>query len=423
MNVLKKIWSFLRSMKFGVGLLLVIAALSVVGTLIQQGKPADWYAQAYPGAHRAILALQADHLYTSWYYVLLLALLGLNLTLCSVVRLGTLIRTGADEAVRAARLPVRTRLTKPQTDAVRMHLRAKRCTEREIEGATVFSKFHFGRYGTFLTHLGILLTLLFGAAALYLPKVSDMDCLPGDSITVEGGAKVYVQDFRIEDDAGKLDYASDLYITLPSGDTSDLTHVSVNHPLTYGSYKIFQQYYGTAAAVTVTDHESGEEETFTLTDASMLSKDGKTGLWVAGVYDLAEDENGAPMLVSNQLGSYQNPIYEIQTVEQENSAALHLPPGGRVTVGDLEFRMDPPVEYPGLRIKYTPRIVNILLVAAFAVLTIGLYITFFMQPVLVKLTDEGYTVAGTKPEGMRVELEQLLEEEASKSQREEKKTK
>ena len=229
MNVLKKIWSFLRSMKFGVGLLLVIAALSVVGTLIQQGKPADWYAQAYPGAHRAILALQADHLYTSWYYVLLLALLGLNLTLCSVVRLGTLIRTGADEAVRAARLPVRTRLTKPQTDAVRRHLRAKRCTEREIEGATVFSKFHFGRYGTFLTHLGILLTLLFGAAALYLPKVSDMDCLPGDSITVEGGAKVYVQDFRIEDDAGKLDYASDLYITLPSGDTSDLTHVSVNH--------------------------------------------------------------------------------------------------------------------------------------------------------------------------------------------------
>lgn len=421
MGVLKKIWSFLRSMKFGIALLLVIAALSVVGTVIPQGSPAEWYAQAYPGAHRSILALQADHLYTSWYYVLLLALLALNLTLCSVARLGTLVRTGADETVRAARLPIRTQLSKQQADAVRSHLRAHRCAEREIEGASVFSKFRFGRYGTFLTHLGILLTLIFGAAALYLPKVSDMDCLPGESITVEGGAKVYVQDFRIEDDAGKLDYASDLFITLPDGDTSDLTHVSVNHPLAYGSYKIFQQYYGTAPSVTVTDRETGEVDTFTLTESSMLSKDGKTGLWVAGVYDLAEDENGAPTLVTSQLGSYQNPIYEIETVEQGGSSKLHLPPGGMVTVGDLDFQMEPPVEYPGLRIKYTPRIVNVLLVAAFAVLTVGLYITFFMQPVLVKLTDEGYTVAGTKPEGMRIELEQLLEEEASRAQGEERK--
>jgi hypothetical protein len=151
-----------------------------------------------------------------------------------------------------------------------------------------------------------------------------------------------------------------------------------------------------------------------------FSKDGKTGLWVAGVYDLAEDENGAPMLVSNQLGSYQNPIYEIQTVEQENSAALHLPPGGMVSVGDLDFRMGDPVEYPGLRIKYTPRIVNLLLIAAFSVLTVGLYITFFLQPVLVKVTDEGYTVAGTKPESMRSELEQLLEADADSSPRKEK---
>jgi hypothetical protein len=82
--------------------------------------------------------------------------------------------------------------------------------------------------------------------------------------------------------------------------------------------------------------------------------------------------------------------------------------------------MEQPVEYPGLRIKYTPRIVNILLVAAFTVLTVGLYITFFLQPILVKVTDEGYTVAGTKPEGMRVEIEQMLEEAAAKPRGKEK---
>ena len=414
MEALKKGWSFLRSMKFGIGLLLVIAALSVVGTLIPQGNPAQWYAEQYPSAHNTILALQADRLYTSWYYVLLMVLLALNLTLCTVTRMRALLRTRKDEHVRAARLPVRTKLSEAQVETVRAHLLARHCAEQKVEGVSVYSKNRFGRYGTFLTHLGILLTLVFGAAALYLPHVSDMDCLPLETIKLEGGAELFVHSFQIEDADGRLDYASDLYISLPNGNISELTHVSVNHPFTYGPYKVFQQYYGTAPSVSVTDRETGETEVFTLTESSMLSKDGTTGLWVSGIYELAEDESGTPTLQTATLGSFRDPIYEVRTIDESGSNTLHLPPGGIVTVGDLTFRMEDPVEYPGLRIKYTPRVINILLIAAFAVLTVGLFITFFLQPVLVKVTEEGYTVAGTKPEGMRIELEQVLEEAAAK---------
>lgn len=421
MEALKRIWSFLRSMKFGIALLLVIAALSVVGTLIPQEQTAQWYAAQYPSAHKLLLAVQADHLYTSWYYVLLMALLALNLTLCTVTRMRALLRTRKDEHIRAARMPVRTALTKKQVEKVRDHLRARHCAEQQVEGVTIFSKYRFGRYGTFLTHLGILLTLVFGAAALYLPHVSDMDCLPNETIRLEGGAELFVQQFRIEDENGRLDYASDLFLTLPDGTISEITHVSVNHPFTFGPYKVFQQYYGTAPSVSVTDAETGETDVFTLTESSMLSKDGTTGLWVAGIFELAEDENGTPTLQTSTLGSFRDPIYEVRTIDEHGSSTLHLPPGGMVTVGDLTFQMEDPVEYPGLRIKYTPRVVNVLLIAAFAVLTIGLYITFFLQPVLVKVTDEGYTVAGTKPEGMLVELEQLLEEDAEMN-REEKQT-
>ena len=421
MEVLKKLWRFLRSMKFGIGLLLAIAALSVVGTVIPQGQTAEWYAATYPRAHTLLQSLRFTALYTSWYYVLLMVLLGLNLTLCSVMRLRVLLRTDRDEVRQAARLPIVNPLRATEVETVRAWLRSRRCREQTVEGATMYTKNHFGRYGSFLTHLGILLTLVFGAAALYLPQVSDMDCLVGDTITVEGGAKITVQDFRIEDDDGRLDYASDLYLTLPDGSVSDLAHVSVNHPFNFGSYKVFQQYYGTAPAVTVIDHETGEEDTFVLTEASMLSKDNSTGLWVGGIYELGEDENGNPVLQSGVLGSYRDPIYEVETIDQSGSSTLHLPPGGIVTVGDLEFRMEQPSEYPGLRIKYTPRIVNVLLIAAFAVLTVGLYITFFMQPVLVKVTEEGYTVAGTKPEGTRVELEQALEEASARGNRKEKK--
>ena len=55
--------------------------------------------------------------------------------------------------------------------------------------------------------------------------------------------------------------------------------------------------------------------------------------------------------------------------------------------------------------------VNILLLAAFTLMTVGLYITFFLQPVLVKVDERGYAVGGPKPEGMRLSLEALLESE------------
>ena len=74
----------------------------------------------------------------------------------------------------------------------------------------------------------------------------------------------------------------------------------------------------------------------------------------------------------------------------------------------MEYVFNDPIEYPGLRIKRTPPLVNALLCAAFVLMIAGLYVTFFLQPVLVKTDEEGYTVCGPKPESMRMELRLLL---------------
>lgn len=42
-----KLFSFLRSMRFGMLLLTVIAVLSVIGTLVPQGRTAEYYESAY----------------------------------------------------------------------------------------------------------------------------------------------------------------------------------------------------------------------------------------------------------------------------------------------------------------------------------------------------------------------------------------
>ena len=86
-------------------------------------------------------------------------------------------------------------------------------------------------------------------------------------------------------------------------------------------------------------------------------------------------------------------------------------PGESLTVGNLRYDFNEPVEYPGLRIKYTPGAVNILLLLSFLLMIAGLYITFYLVPVLVKLDDTGCTVGGPKPEGLRMEIELLTRKE------------
>ena len=92
-----KLLRFFRSMRFGIMLLCLIAILSVAGTAIPQGREIAWYAQAYRRFHGTILILRLNDVFGSWYFQLLLILLGLNLTLCSLVRIRSVYAAKAGE--------------------------------------------------------------------------------------------------------------------------------------------------------------------------------------------------------------------------------------------------------------------------------------------------------------------------------------
>ena len=104
--MMKKLFQTFRSMRFGILLLVLIAALSVVGTVIPQGREISWYAQTYRSLHGTILMLKLHDVFHSWYFQLLLVLLGLNLTLCSLVRIRTVIKARGLETDLLLKQPV-----------------------------------------------------------------------------------------------------------------------------------------------------------------------------------------------------------------------------------------------------------------------------------------------------------------------------
>ena len=85
-------------------------------------------------------------------------------------------------------------------------------------------------------------------------------------------------------------------------------------------------------------------------------------------------------------------------------------PGDSLDIFGLRFTFNRPVEYPGIRVKHVSQLCNALLVAAFTLMILGLYVTFFCESVLVKADARGYAVGGPRPERMRIELEDLLAE-------------
>lgn len=405
----KKLIKFLRSMTFGMILLGLILLCSFPGSVIAQGNTPDWYVKTYPDWHGVILTLGLDDVFGSWYFIALLLLLCLNLTLCSLIRIRNVVKASKTAVLHAASRNTKVFLSAESVTQLREFLDSRHYKKETVEDAAVYSKNAIGWYGSFLTHLAILLTVLFGAAALYLPAITDQTCFPGEYLAMEDGALIAVESFRIENEEGKLDYASVIEITLADGKSSGAQRISVNHPLSFGGYKVYQQTYGTAGAVTVRNAGTGGEDRFILNEMCFLSLDSINGVWFEALYPgYIRDENGNFTLITQTSGSYADPVYQVLVASEGVYTPVMVFPGETLSVGGVDFTFEDPVEYPGLRIKKTPAAVTTLLFAAFALMIVGLWFCFFQTPSIVVVREDGYAVAGPKPQGLELELAALF---------------
>jgi cytochrome c biogenesis protein len=85
--IAEKVWKFFSSVKLAVVLLIILAIVSVIGTVIQQNEAPERYLQEYSRATVELFeALGFFDMYHTWWFVLLLFLLTANLTVCTLDR-------------------------------------------------------------------------------------------------------------------------------------------------------------------------------------------------------------------------------------------------------------------------------------------------------------------------------------------------
>jgi cytochrome c biogenesis protein len=87
------VWAFFASVKLALFLLFILAATSIIGTIVPQNNPARFYVEQY-GRNMANLmhTLGIHDMYNSWWFLSLLGIFSLNLIICSLERIPNVIR-------------------------------------------------------------------------------------------------------------------------------------------------------------------------------------------------------------------------------------------------------------------------------------------------------------------------------------------
>lgn len=183
-TIVDKIWSFFSSVKVGVWLIVITLAASAIGTIFPQEMyitpgiaPAEYYKQEYGFLGQLYYQLGFNNLYGSWWYMMLIASIGISLVICSLDRVIPLSKALKKQGVkRHPSFLKRQRLYGTGTpqdgdlERVQKNLKKANYNVKEEDGNVLAEKGRFSRWGPYVNHIGLII-FLFGAMLRFLPSM------------------------------------------------------------------------------------------------------------------------------------------------------------------------------------------------------------------------------------------------------------
>lgn len=169
-----KIWGLFGSLKFTLFLLFTLAIFSIIGTVIQQNQPAEFYSAEYGQWSAWILRMELDDMYHAWWFSALLLLLVLNIIVCTIDRFPSKWKATLESKVDVAPKFIKNLLDyhvivlqhEPAVARGKILniLRKKRYNIKETNSSEDISIYAWkgmaGRFGSDIVHASLLLILV-----------------------------------------------------------------------------------------------------------------------------------------------------------------------------------------------------------------------------------------------------------------------
>lgn len=265
----QRLLALLGDLRLAIGLLLLIALASALGTALPQNEPASAYhdhydAQPWLGLVTAapILALQLDHVYSSGWFLALLMLLAVSLATCSIRRQWPALQSGLQwvdhqHPHQLSQYSIGlTREAGPQSlQNLAQLLQQRGWKVRQKTGRLAARQGVIaGRSGPLLVHVGLIVLMTGAAWGALGGQRLERFLAPGRSLELvdrqgETRLSIQLQDFSVDRDArGQArQFHSQLLFSAPTMATPHHVDISVNHPARMGGVTVYQADWQVAA--------------------------------------------------------------------------------------------------------------------------------------------------------------------------------
>jgi len=286
---LRIIYRVFGSAKLAIFLFFSLAVTSIAGTVVPQGLLPEQYQSLYsPRVYSLLDIFDIFDMFHSCWFTALLALLAVNLMVCTTIQLRRIYRvylfpgSKIDDAVFQSAhfsksFQSRKDLSeiKGQSEIILKTLIGRPSSFSTVEGSYLFAeRGKYSRLGVIFIHASVLFILAGGLIAalwgfdgtmkIVEGETSNLVYLSGGNRAMRLGFDVRCDDFTVDFYSGGVpkEYRSEITI-LDQGQERLSDSIRVNHPLQYRGLKFYQSSYGIApksyALIGIENRKTGVE--------------------------------------------------------------------------------------------------------------------------------------------------------------------
>ena len=398
-SVLSQINSFFTSVRTTITLLFLLSAASIVGTIVPQTSSPEQLSGYSSGVYfRIAVILDLYNVYRSWWFVLLLILLSLNLLGCLMRRLPAIPaewRSGFSKSnfSFAVSHPGDVQETKNRVLSTMNRLMGASARETRENGFAVISwtKHRVYLLGFPFLHTAIIIILLGGLVGLVYGTRGHVLIQEGDAVSAFESSYGQVRSlpFQIAVDKFTLshypsgepkEFRSDVRL-LENGKEAVAGSIRVNHPLTFKGISMYQSDYrvtGLREVKLEAQDASGKKSEFILRPKGKMSIPGASYEIELLSLDPGATGRGAGVKIGVTGPGENRTVY------------LHRKDSGPVQIGDVKLRfLDyTPLYATGLQIGYDPGAILVWIGCGFLIVGFSLILFTNHRQVSVKIRPE-----------------------------------